>query len=493
MALILYGILLTIGWILYGAIWRLYFSPLAKFPGPKLAALTQWYEFYHNIVRGGMFIWEVKKMHSIYGPIVRINPWEIHIQDSEYYDELYSSNSYKRDKYLWFVAGGGSPHSSFETLSHDQHRLRRGAINPFFSKRSISAIQPIIASRISSLSSLLSSYLTSQKSLDLRVAYSALTLDIISSYCFGESFNCLLNEELAEEWKYMLEQVFEKANLIMHFPWLLKVLNLLPNSLAGPVIRHHRNTKTKVASILRHDPETEKNTNTIFHELRDSELPPSEKTALRLSDEGNILIGAGSETTAQVLAVLSFHLLDNPDTLAKLRTELHTVMPTTDTVPSWTQLEQLPYLTAILKESLRISAPVLTRLPRISPSEPLQYGDWSIPAGVPVSMSYYFMHYDTDIFPEPTKFVPERWIKGEKEERRLETYLVPFSKGTRNCAGINLAWVELYLATAMVFRRWELELFETDRMDVDVARDCFVSQPVKESKGVRIRVVGERD
>ena len=57
-------------WIVYLfglAIYRLYLSPLAKFPGPKLAALTQWYEIYYDVVKGGQFTFEIKRMHEKYG------------------------------------------------------------------------------------------------------------------------------------------------------------------------------------------------------------------------------------------------------------------------------------------------------------------------------------------------------------------------------------------------------------------------------------------
>ena len=59
--------LLTTLYTLYGLINRLYFSPLAKFPGPKLAAATRWYEFYYDVVKRNRFSWQIQKMHDRYG------------------------------------------------------------------------------------------------------------------------------------------------------------------------------------------------------------------------------------------------------------------------------------------------------------------------------------------------------------------------------------------------------------------------------------------
>lgn len=87
----------------------------------------------------------------------------------------------------------------------------------------------------------------------------------------------------------------------------------------------------------------------IFHELRDSNLPPEEKTIDRLCDEGQILTGAGTETTAATLSQITFYLLSDKEVLNNLRAELQTVMPTPQYPISVTKLEQLPYLVCMLQ------------------------------------------------------------------------------------------------------------------------------------------------
>lgn len=66
-AFIAYGALAIILYTLYGAIFRLYLSPIAKFPGPKLAALSFWYEFYYDVILGGQYVYEIERMHKKYG------------------------------------------------------------------------------------------------------------------------------------------------------------------------------------------------------------------------------------------------------------------------------------------------------------------------------------------------------------------------------------------------------------------------------------------
>lgn len=125
----------------------------------------------------------------------------------------------------------------------------------------------------------------------------------------------------------------------------------------------------------------EKTIPTIFHDILASDLPAPEKRLARIAQEGQTFVAAGTETTAWCLTVITFYLLETPEILAKLRTELQEAKATTST-----QLEKLPYLTAIIQEGLRLSYGVCTRLPRIAPMDMLVLKDgervWEIPANV---------------------------------------------------------------------------------------------------------------
>ncbi len=88
---------------------------------------------------------------------------------------------------------------------------------------------------------------------------------------------------------------------------------------------------------------------TIVHSLLDNEeLPHEEKMLERLSDEAEILVAAGSETTARTIAYISFYVLNTPGVFDKLSEELKVFMPDKEKLPSWTEVEKLPYLVRML-------------------------------------------------------------------------------------------------------------------------------------------------
>ncbi len=244
---------------------------------------------------------------------------------------------------------------------------------------------------------------------------------------------------------------------------------------------------------------------TLFHEILQSSLPESDKSVSRLKDEAGIVVAAGTLTTSWALSVATYHLLASPRILTNLKKELKSAMPDPDVVVALPVLESLLYLNGVVQEALRMSYGVASRLQRISPERPMHFNDsksgkqWYIPPNTPVGMTSVLVHQDESIFPDASSFVPERWIQNP----RLDRYLVSFSKGSRQCLGINLAYAEMYLCLAAIFTRFGsggangvrmegdegvLELFGTGLRDVEIEADGFVPLAAEGSQGVRIQV-----
>ncbi|KAI9641428.1 hypothetical protein NHQ30_010235 [Ciborinia camelliae] len=483
---ILVSIVVTIfSYTFYGIIWRLYFSPIAKFPGPKLAAISMLYEIYHEIILGGQYTFKIRRLHEKYGPIIRINPWELHINDPDYYDELYVAGGKKRDKYFYSTRQFGSSESMIGTVSHDHHRLRRGVMNRYFSKASVLRLEPMIQRHVDSLVFHLCSYRDTKKPINLSLAFSCFTNDVISEYALGKSDNYIEN---SQDFYTDLHEAIQNSAKISHvtkvFTWILPLLQNMPiwaikflDPKFVSVVEFQMGIKDQIGAIINgKNTDHERSSNpTIFHEILSSDLPANEKSIDRLWQEGQTLIGAGTETTAWTLSVITYHALANPDILSKLVAEM-------EGKSGLKELEQLPYLTAVIQEGLRLSFGVVSHLQRISPDQVLKFHDWEIPPGTPVSMSSFLQHLDPRIFPSPTTFSPTRFL----ENQSLSKYIVSFSKGSRQCLGINLAWAELYLCVKGVIGGLEFKLHDTDVGDVECTSDYFV--PMSSGRGVRALV-----
>ena len=96
-------------------------------------------------------------------------------------------------------------------------------------------------------------------------------------------------------------------------------------------------------------------------------------------------------------------------------------------------------------------------------------------------MTSLLLHLNPKTFPDPNSFNPERWI----EIPRLSKYLISFSKGSRQCLGINLAYAELYLCIYKVWMAFpDMRLVDTTKKDVEIIADYFV--PVASGRGVKV-------
>lgn len=105
-------------------------------------------------------------------------------------------------------------------------------------------------------------------------------------------------------------------------------------------------------------------------------------------------------------------------------------------------------------------------------------------------MSNFSVAHDEKLFPDSFTFRPERWLHEPKapDGSHLSRYMVSFGRGPRSCVGITLAYAEMYITLATVFRRCEFELFQTGRDAVDCYHDMFVPHPKPGTLGVRVLV-----
>ncbi|KAF1982274.1 cytochrome P450 [Aulographum hederae CBS 113979] len=473
-------------------VYRLLFHPLAKYPGPKLAAMTNWYEFYYDVILQGSFTSHIQHLHKQYGPIIRITPSEVHIDDPEFYGTIYERVG-RRDKSTYFAGRFGYAPECFSTVEHDLHRMRRKALSPMFSVKRITEFETMIREKTDRLCSKLTEYQRDGRVLPMDRAWMALTTDIITEYAFAKSYDQLESPNFEDTLHEALIAIFTTGHFALHFPMTYPILDSLPDWFVlmaqpslQPVMGLRKDLGKRVGEIRAGINEGYKTAShpTIFHEVLNSDLPEHEKSDHRLGNEAQLVIAAGLITTSWALSVASYYITANAPILKRLRKELAGAgMHATKTF-EWHKLETLPYLNACVHEAIRLSHGTSIRSPRVSPDAEFRYRDWVIPKKTPVSMTNVDILMNENLFPEPREFKPERWVGNPA----LEKYFVPFSKGSRQCLGLNLAQAEMYIALAMVFSRFDFELSETDVSDIEMAHAYLVPYPKWETKGVRMRV-----
>ncbi|KAK5736723.1 hypothetical protein LTR17_007227 [Elasticomyces elasticus] len=446
---------------------------------------------------------------ALYGPIVRIGPDEIHINDPDYYNEIYAPNTRRRDKSpLWFWMGGSNnfgDNSAFTTLNHDLHRLRRSAVNPHFSKQKVQDLEPRVRNHVLHLKQRLLDLAGTDELVDLSQATSALTLDVISDYAFGKAVGALDRPDMAKPWNDMLHAGVKIHPFARTFPTVARNMLripawMMPTNNMKQEVDKFMGILTGMTQSAKDEAPAEKakskpgdlssgHTN-VLQAIFNSTLPEEEKTFSRVAGEAMIFVGAGTETTGRTLAVTLYNILANREVHDRLLEEIRTVIPESRSpLPPATQLEQLPYLTAVVQEGLRISHGVAGRLARIAPDEDLNYLGHQIIRGTTVSQSNYLVHTHPKYFPDPFRFQPERFMGPEGEQARR--HLVAFGRGNRACVGLNLAYSELFLTIATLIGTLKMESVDTTARDATVVTEYFIGCLPADSKGIRVRILGE--
>ncbi|KAK6500255.1 hypothetical protein TWF481_010602 [Arthrobotrys musiformis] len=440
-------------------------------------------------------------------PIIRTGPNELSINDPSFYNTLYAAN-YKFAPYPPHYAFSGSVDFTASITDPATHKDRRAILNRFFSKAKILRLSSTIQNNVREFVRVISESTdgkTSESGLCLSSLFRRLTLDVISEYAFSESFNTLghgIDSPIAEGIKRSIRHLW-----VFNFIWPLQYLAtklpygiasmLAPRNLSG-AIDLQKIVGAEVDGFLknfkapkgRRVPE-KSNHLTIFQSLVEETASGFELKSISspklsrefLVGEAILLLGAGMETTATLLSNVVYQACVNQSIQHNLHDELVKAFPSTDlNAIDYTSCENLPYLTACIKEGLRLTPSVPVSIPRVVPKDGTFCGKTYIPPGTVVSMSIYLMHQNPTVYKNLKVFDPDRWLNVSTTSPQ-ERYFVPFSKGSKSCLGIYLAYAEIYVTLAALMRRFKFTLHKdnkltenwVDHMVLDTLADLVVS------------------
>lgn len=147
-----------------------------------------------------------------------------------------------------------------------------------------------------------------------------------------------------------------------------------------------------------------------------------------------VLIVAGSETSATALCGTTYSLLSNPETWQKLCAEIRGAFPDEKDI-TIQSTAALPYLNAVVEEGLRLMPPGPGTFPRTVPVGGKMVCDKFVPGGYSVGVHQVSTHRSPANFLEPLEFRPERWLGDVRFEGDNKACFHPFSFGPRNCIG----------------------------------------------------------
>ncbi|KAF2195904.1 cytochrome P450 monooxygenase-like protein [Zopfia rhizophila CBS 207.26] len=459
-------ITLCVARAVYLAVYNIFFHPLSCFPGPTAAGAAFYWKAFVECILNRSFCHFLEELHAQYGDVVRVGPNELHFSNPQAYHDIYN-NKNRWDKERQLYRSFNEDRSSFGFLTYKESKERKDVLNRSFSPAAIELAETLIVDKIKALCAAFARQSGASQSSDLFWAFRCMTMDIVTSLCFGRSVDAInepdfkapiieaMDASLPIFIRFKYSDIYK--NMILKCPPRLS--KIISPATAGLV--DLQQLLLEQINDLSQNPENLKrlpHNMTIYHRLMDAEAYRSKTvpSAGSLYEEAQALMFAGTDTTGNALMVGTYHLLKQPEKLLKLKAELLAAWPSLagQEEPKCRDLENLQYLNAVIKESLRLSSGVVSGLLRVVPPTGATICGVTVPPGTIVSCGSTFVHYNAEIFPQPDAFHPERWLTSLE----LDNWFVPFSKGPRMCLGMSLAWTELRLTFAHVFRKFDLSL-----------------------------------
>ncbi|KAI1106419.1 putative cytochrome P450 [Jackrogersella minutella] len=450
-------------------------SPLAKVPGPWYTKWTLNVQNFHQL-RGRRPAW-VHALHQEYGPIVRVGPKQVSIQDPKATQQIYRLKN-EFHKSPWYTDLIPGLPNVFSTIDIDYHRRHRRLLASEISDTGLMIHKPTIDSKVRLAVQRMAEEMEERGAADVYRWALYLATDVIVELSFGSSFE-MLEKKTENQYTRDLKAIGFAAGLRATFPFLTQISRFvwLPIISVGMRVRQNIR-KYATESLGRHYKLVEEQGDsakpTLLSKLyRATEKDEDTLPFHELREDAMAYIAAGSDTTTNTLTYLLWAVSRQPEVRDKLVAELRTLPDGFGDQ----DLKTLPYLDQVIHETLRLYAAAPAGLPRIVPPEGATLCGYFIPGGYTVSAQAYSLHRDPASYPDPLRFDPSRWAN---PTQKMKDSFVPWGGGSRICLGLHLARTELRLATARFFVRFpnatpsRLEGFTDDDMEPKLH---FLMQP----------------
>ncbi|KAK8197312.1 cytochrome P450 3A3 [Phyllosticta capitalensis] len=442
----------------------------------------------------------VHDLHKRLGTFVRIQPHHVSIADPDAIPLVYGhGNGYLKSEY--YEAFVSIQRGLFSTRDRAEHTRKRKTVSHTFSAKSVGQFEQYMHNNIEDL---IAQWDRMSKSaggdyahMDALHWFNYLAFDIIGDLAFGAPFGMLKEgRDYAEVREspdappkvapaiQVLNRRGEVSAALGCIPWLKKYAKHFPDpffsqgmeaieNLAGIAIARVKQRLDNADKIDRVD---------LLARLMEGKDETGQKMGrAELTAEAQTQLIAGSDTTSNTSCALLYHCLRHPEVIKKLQSELDKAIPDIETLPQFSMVKDLPYLDAVIKETMRIHSTSSLGLPRIVAAPGLTFGGKYFPPGTVVSVPSYTIHHSTKVWgPDADEFRPERWETVTEDQKAA---FIPFSYGPRACVGRNVAEMELALIVSTVFRRYEFEL----RQGEMETREGFLRKPLGLEVGMRKR------
>jgi cytochrome P450 len=440
-------------------IYRRYFHPLARFPGPPFNSVSE-LPAALSLLRG-RYAFDNKLHHERYGDVVRISPNELTFRTSQSMQDIYGFRAGHQNMKKSFLHTGPVKVGQTTTLqyvpSDADHGRQRRALSHAFSHQALMDQEPIVQDYMSKVVSRLRQFARDEQAVDICDWFNYFTFDTMGDLAFGESFGCL-DEGKYQEWVDKLFMTIKDGTLIQFsrriggigtwaqtfLAWGLGVGD------AGSYHIHH--TRQKVLNRL--SMQDIDHRDFIWYILLQKEKG-FELTQDEIIANAGLFIVAGSETTANALSGLIARLIWNPRVYEKLVSEIRGKF-NDEAAIDFKAITAMPYLNAVIEEILRVHPPVPAGPPRVVPPGGDTIDGNYIPGGTTVSVGQWSACHSPAHFTTPDEFLPERWID-PAYNNDVKKAVQPFSAGPRNCLGKNLAYMEMRLVVAQLLWNFDIE------------------------------------